>query len=159
MPGVRQPALVNMHRAIATSVAACVLGVTVLACQGISTNRANMNSSAPPPSPTGKLKKGNRVRVFGHNGTIIDFIPKETGDNLLAAVIRTDEEIVFENIRGNIVIMQLRYVGAEWGGGREMDRIVGAYLCANGPQYPDVPSWFKNGTCVQLDWGLGYDVL
>jgi hypothetical protein len=118
-----------------------------------------MNSSASPPPPTGKLKKGARVRIFRHNGTIIDFIPKGAGDNLFAAVIRTDEEIIFENVRGNIVIMQLRYAGAEWGGGREVDRTVGAELCPNGPQYPDVPSWFKNATCVQLDYGLDYEVL
>lgn len=116
-----------------------------------------MNSSASTPSPTGKLKKGDRVKIFGRTGTIIDFIPK--GGNLLAAVVRTDEEIVFETVHGNIVIMQLRYVGAQWGGDRDVDRIVGADLCPNGPLHSDVASWFKNATCVQLDWGLTYEVL
>ena len=149
-----------MHKPISALVAASILVVAVLACRSPADRRisfSNTNSSVPAPSPTGKLKKGDRVRIFDHTGTLINFIPR--GDDVLAAVVRTDEEIIFETVRGNIVIMQLRYVGAEWGGGRDMDRIVGAELCPSGPQYPDVPSWFKNAKCIQLDFGLTYDVL
>ena len=137
-----------------------MLVMAFLACSGdkrISANRANINSSAPTPSPM--LKKRDRVKIFAHTGKIIDFIPSGSGDNLLAAVVQTDEEIIFEGVHGNIVIMRLRYVGAQWGADGDVNHIVGADLCPNGPHYSDVVSWFKNAACVQLDWGLTYEVL
>jgi len=105
------------------------------------------------------LKKGARVKIFDHIGTIIDFIPARTDDDALAAVVQTDEEIAFENVRGNVVIMQLRYVGAQWGGAKDTDRIVSGILCPNEPRYPDVTSWFKHETCVEIHYGLIYYIL
>jgi hypothetical protein len=147
-----------MHRPIAMCIASCMLVTSVLACRSAADKRiSNMNSPAPVPSPM--LKKGDRVRIFGHTGTIINFIPRGVGDDSLAAVVRTDEEITFESVRGNIVIMQLRYLGARWGGGSDIDRIVSGNLCPSGSEYADVPSWYKYATCVEIDPRLIYEVL
>lgn len=99
------------------------------------------------------LKKGDRVRIFGRSGMILDFIQPSADDDSLGAVVQTDEAVSFEGVIGNIVIMQLRYAAAVWGADHDVMRTVGADLC------PNLDAWFKNSGCVQLGSHLIYEVL
>lgn len=72
------------------------------------------------------LPEGTRVRLAGgygmepywhggrpfHDGTVQYFIPSE--DSQGAVVVRLDEPITVEGLTGQMLVLQLRYVGAEW---------------------------------------------
>jgi len=99
------------------------------------------------------LKRTDRVKVFGQTGTIVDFIARWKDDDQFAAVVQTDAEISFGDVRGNILIMQLRLADAKWGADYDVERTVGIDLC------PNLDSWFQRSGCVQLDSHLVYEVL
>jgi len=75
------------------------------------------------------LEKGDRVFVYGgydnkpewlsgragYSGTIERFIPGQ--NDTPAAVIRTDDPVTANGVTGNILVMQLRWVGATWRSG------------------------------------------
>jgi hypothetical protein len=72
------------------------------------------------------LKVGDRVRLSGgydmiprwlcgkdeHIGTVTRFMPGQNQD--LAAVVKLDSPITVEATTGDVVILELRYVGAKW---------------------------------------------
>ena len=47
-----------------------------------------------------------------HSGTLIKFIPGYNTEP--AAVVRLDERITVDGVSGDIVVLELRYVGAKW---------------------------------------------
>jgi len=98
------------------------------------------------------LKTTDRVKVYGQTGTIVDFIPRWTDDEQLAAVVQTDNEI-FGDVRGNILIMRLTLVPAKWGDDYDVERTVSVDLC------PNLDSWNQRSGCVQLNSHLVYEVL
>jgi len=73
-----------------------------------------------------RLKVGDRVRIFGgydmiprwlcggneHIGTVILFMPGQNEET--AAVIELDSPVTVEETTGDIIILELRYVGAKW---------------------------------------------
>lgn len=73
------------------------------------------------------LKVGDRVRLSGgydmdpkwlsgkecYVGRVTEFIPGQ--NKLPAAIVQLDSPIAFENTIGDIVVLELRYVGARWG--------------------------------------------
>jgi hypothetical protein len=74
----------------------------------------------------GKLKVGDRIRLSGgydmepkwlggkecYLGTVVEFIPGQSRPP--AAVVKLDDAITFDDISGDIVVLELRYVGAKW---------------------------------------------
>jgi hypothetical protein len=99
------------------------------------------------------LKKTDRVKVFGHAGTIVDLFARWEDDDQFAAAVQTDNEVSFGDVRGNILIMQLSLGGAKWGADYYVERTVGVDLC------PNLDSWFQRSGCVQLNSHLVYEVL
>ena len=99
------------------------------------------------------LKKTDRVRVYGQTGTIVDFIPRWTDDEQFAALVQTDNEISFGDVRGNIIIMRLTLGPAKWGADYDVERTVSVDLC------PNLDSWIQRSGCVQLNSHLVYEVL
>jgi hypothetical protein len=99
------------------------------------------------------LSIGSKVEVLGYTGTVIEFIPRWENDNTFASVVLADQEISCGEGKGNILIMQLRYAEATWGGTTEIDRVVGVILC------PDLESWRKHSGCVLIDQHLTYKIL
>ena len=73
-----------------------------------------------------RLEVGHRVYLSGgydmkpawlgdgerYSGEVIAFIPGQ--NEKPAAVVKVDSPIEAEGVRGNIVVLELRYVGAEW---------------------------------------------
>ncbi len=73
------------------------------------------------------MKEGQRVKLSGGydmdpkylsgkdylTGYFIKFIPGQNGKK--AAVIKLDEPILIENYIGEICVLELRYVGSQWG--------------------------------------------
>jgi len=74
----------------------------------------------------GTLKVGDRIRLSGgydmvskwlaghdcYVGTVAEFIPGQ--NQVPAAVVKLDHPITFEDTTGDIVVLELRYVGAKW---------------------------------------------
>ena len=74
----------------------------------------------------GKLKIGDRIQIGGgydmepqwlnknqhYTGVVKAFIPGQNDSP--AAVVKLDEPITFEEIKGDIIVLELRYVGAKW---------------------------------------------
>lgn len=74
----------------------------------------------------GTLKVGDRVRLSGgydmepkwlagqdyYLGTVEEFIPGQNQNQ--AAVVKLDNAITFDDMTGDIVVLELRYVGARW---------------------------------------------
>jgi len=72
------------------------------------------------------LKVGDKVRLSGgyemepkwlvgesfYTGTVIEFILGQNKTS--AAVVKLDRDITFDDTTGDIVILKLRYEGAEW---------------------------------------------
>lgn len=48
----------------------------------------------------------------GYDGEVIAFIPGQ--NEKPAAVVKVDSPIEVKGVRGNIVVLELRYVGADW---------------------------------------------
>lgn len=75
------------------------------------------------------LEIGDRVFVFGSYDSVPEWLSDKPGyagtieraipgqNDTSALVIRTDETVTAMGVSGNILIMQLRYVGAEWRSG------------------------------------------
>lgn len=75
---------------------------------------------------SGRLQIGDRVRLSGGysfepawlagkeyvDGSVAEFIPGQ--NNISAAVVKLDEPITYQKITGEIVVLELRYVGAIW---------------------------------------------
>lgn len=73
-----------------------------------------------------RLRPGDRVRVSGGHetaprwlngkeayfGSFLGFIPGQSSEP--AAIIQLDEPVVFGDITGSFLIMELRFVGARW---------------------------------------------
>jgi len=58
-----------------------------------------------------------------HTGVVKAFIPGQNDSP--AAVVELDEHITFDEIKGNIIVLELRYVGAKW----KKSQIVHVELC------------------------------
>jgi hypothetical protein len=75
------------------------------------------------------LTAGDRVRLFGgydmqptwlgdadhYMGTVESFIPGQNESP--AAIVRLDRPITVEGVSGEVVVLELRYVGSEWSEG------------------------------------------
>jgi hypothetical protein len=75
----------------------------------------------------GSLQAGDRVRLSGGydmdpawlsgrrsiHGTVVRFIPGQNATT--AALIKLDAPIVVSEVKGDMVVLQLRYAGASWG--------------------------------------------
>jgi len=73
-----------------------------------------------------RLKLGDRVKLYGgydmeprwlcgkaaHFGTVSSFIPGQEKEQ--AVVIKLDAPITVDDVKGDIVVLELRYVGATW---------------------------------------------
>jgi hypothetical protein len=99
------------------------------------------------------LKEGDRIKVYGSAGSIIDFIPRRGYDDVLDAVVQLDGEISFNAVRGKTLVMQLMTVGNNWGADHDILRAVTVHLC------PNLDSWFQGTGCEQLDSHLVYELL
>lgn len=64
----------------------------------------------------------------GYFGEVIIFIPGQNKEP--AAVIKLEEAITVDNLTGDIVILELRYVGAKW----KSEGIVHIELCDSMPE-------------------------
>jgi hypothetical protein len=98
-----------------------------------------------------KLKKTDRVRVFGRTGTIIDFIPRKA--DVSDAVLEMDDEVSFEDVTGKILLMQLWLGTVEWGGSSDTERTVRVILC------PDLNSCISGSGCVEINSHMVYEVI
>lgn len=49
----------------------------------------------------------------GYFGTVISFIPGQNSEP--AALIRLDRKITSDNVTGDILVLELRWIGAKWG--------------------------------------------
>ena len=90
----------------------------------------------------GKLKIGDRIQIGGgydmepqwlnknqhYTGVVKAFIPGQNDSP--AAVVKLDEPITFEEIKGDIIVLELRYVGAKW----KKNEIVHVELCDFEPE-------------------------
>jgi hypothetical protein len=88
------------------------------------------------------LKVGDRIKLYGgydmepvwlcgkdiHLGKVSSFIPGM--HNQPAAVVKLDDPITVDGITGNIVVMELRHVGAKW----TANETVGLELCDFEPE-------------------------
>ena len=77
----------------------------------------------------GKLNVGDRIHIGGgyhidpqwlsgkqhYAGTVRAFIPGQNDSS--AAVIELDKAVSFEEVRGNYLVLELRYGGAHWKSG------------------------------------------
>jgi len=93
-----------------------------------------------------KLKIGDRIQIGGgydmepkwlnekenYTGVVKAFIPGQSES--LAAVVELDEDIKFDDIVGNMIVLELRYVGAKW----KKSEIVHVELC---DFIPEEKSW------------------
>jgi len=93
-----------------------------------------------------KLKIGDRIQIGGgydmkpkwlkekenYTGVVKAFIPGQ--NESLAAVVELDEDIIFDDIVGNIIVLELRYSGAKW----KKSEIVHVELC---DFIPEEKSW------------------
>jgi hypothetical protein len=73
-----------------------------------------------------RLEIGDRIQIGGgydmepqwlhgnkhYTGTVRAFIPGQ--NELPAAVIELDDEVVFEKVAGLYLVLELRYMGVEW---------------------------------------------
>ena len=103
-----------------------------------------------------RLKVGDRVRLFGGydqepawlswreavRGTLASFIPGQNEEP--AAVLRLDEPLTAEGAAGDIVVLELRYVGARW----ENHGVVHVELCDFDPE-PKTWSERRQGRWVE----------
>ena len=72
------------------------------------------------------VKTGDRIKLSGGysfepewlagkqsvSGAVIAFLPGQ--NDTLAAVIKLDTPMTFEDVTGDVLVLELRYVGAEW---------------------------------------------
>lgn len=73
-----------------------------------------------------RLSVGDRIRLYGgydmepkwlggekgYFGRIICFIPGQ--NEAPAAVVKLEKPVAFDELTGDVVVLELRYVGAEW---------------------------------------------
>jgi hypothetical protein len=90
---------------------------------------AGAGGKADVMTGTGRaLRVGDRIRVFGgyaadppwlhggvgYLGTVEGFIPEGEADVQLAAVVRLDEDITVDSVRGQVVVLHLAWLGTDW---------------------------------------------
>jgi hypothetical protein len=92
------------------------------------------------------LKVGDRVRLYGGYdtepawgrnpllGTVASFIPGQNDPP--AAVVKLDNAVSAEGVTGDLIVLELRYVGARW---RDTG-IVHIELC---DFVPEAKTWFQ----------------
>ena len=86
----------------------------------------------------------------GYFGEVIAFIPGQ--NEKPAAVVKVDSSIEAEGVRGNIVVLELRYVGAEWNEGEA----VHVELCT---QMPEAESWQDRRRGVWVESHANYKII
>lgn len=110
---------------------------------------------------SGNLEVGDSVRLSGgyemepkwlggkdgYAGTVVDFIPGQ--NQAPSAVVKLDHAITFDDVTGDIVILELRYKGAKWG----QRETVHVELCNF---LPDRASWKSRKRGVWIESHASY---
>ena len=88
--------------------------------------------------------------VEGYLGEVIAFIPGQ--NEKPAAVVKVESLIEAEGVRGNIVVLELRYVGAEW----NESETVHVELCN---LTPEAKSWQDRRRGVWVESHANYKII